>query len=371
MPPDILTLLRDPRLEFQPSNLKCTETIERDGEVGDVTFAWTINSSSENDNDNDQQHTLSVSCRGRSVGVLTSTEPAVEDDELNEEAVDDHFFDPGYTLAGRTGFQIWAGSRLLIESLTPGSNVRLLDTSPFATLQSWKHRIQAGARILELGAGTGVAGLSLAAVGAQVVLTDLPTLVDNATRPNVERNAVTKNDRVSHATSSCGKNDEETMTTYASSTECHWMQETRPLMVGQGKAGTAALDWTRPLSPAVQLMAPHIDLIIACDCVWLRSMLNSLLDTVAALCQSSNKSTGYSGECPKLFLSFQRRDNGSETLSVDTENSMFTTVEGVVQAIQSRQWTVECLAWRKVALDGKESDKEVFILAIQPVAEGG
>jgi hypothetical protein len=46
----------------------------------------------------------------------------------------------------------------------------------------------AGRRVLELGAGTGALGIAVAALGGDVVLTDLPDVVP-LTRKNVERNA--------------------------------------------------------------------------------------------------------------------------------------------------------------------------------------
>ena len=121
------------------------------------------------------------------------------------------FFDEGYTMAGTTGFKVWTGSRLLIETLVAGPwfgspsslpetvvpqqppqnnshnchrNLRRLHEIQ-QRLQQDKHPV----RILELGAGVGLVGTYLAAAtGAEVLLTDLPTLVEHAIVPNLYRN---------------------------------------------------------------------------------------------------------------------------------------------------------------------------------------
>ena len=46
-----------------------------------------------------------------------------------------------------------------------------------------------GAKVVELGSGTGIAGLACAALGAQAMLTDLPSVLESITRGNVSRNA--------------------------------------------------------------------------------------------------------------------------------------------------------------------------------------
>eukprot|EP00957_Ditylum_brightwellii_P064268 4877192-Ditylum_brightwellii.AAC.1 len=53
--------------------------------------------------------------------VLIQNKAVIKDDKLeqvNDRAVDPNFFDTGYALAGHTGFQVWAGSQLCLETLT-------------------------------------------------------------------------------------------------------------------------------------------------------------------------------------------------------------------------------------------------------------
>lgn len=46
-----------------------------------------------------------------------------------------------------------------------------------------------GKKVIELGCGTGVAGLAAALQGAHVLLTDLPSVVEGAVQRNISRNS--------------------------------------------------------------------------------------------------------------------------------------------------------------------------------------
>ena len=104
--------------KFRPSpkDFKCGEELE-DGEIGrsGVSFFCTLPKGKEIDESATQgENRLTFSCRDRSSGVLESEESAITNDEFeatqNATAVDPFFFDAGYTLAGRTGFQVWSVS---------------------------------------------------------------------------------------------------------------------------------------------------------------------------------------------------------------------------------------------------------------------
>lgn len=90
-------------------------------------------------------------------------------------------------------------------------------------------------------------------------------------------------------------------------------------------------------------------------------MLQSVFDTVESIFRASTNP-------PPLILSFQRRDakDGDESVS-------FTTVTGILNAMNDRGWSCKNLAWREVTVlkedggeDGavKEDQSEVFVFEI-------
>lgn len=206
-----------------------------------------------------------------------------------------------------------------------------------------------GARLIELGAGVGVVGTYLSAIGSQVLLTDLPTLVENAIDCNLARN--------------------EKITALISNTNTDTPAKTCPqwlpdgVQMGNGWAATFSLDWTQPLNEQLTTeQSSAIDFVVASDVVFLVSMLNSLFDTVDSIFKASSNNN------PSFILSFQRRD-----AKEGEESSSFTTVKGVMSAVEDRGWICECLAWRPVAVRKEESDgtvtdakSEVFVFEIKP-----
>jgi predicted nicotinamide N-methyase len=361
--------VRDPTLlRLPPSEIQCGEVWkergrgtppedadngdDEDDEVGSVLFWLQVSP---------LQRRLKFSCRKGSVGVLeeheilppTSAREALE--EAAYEQADPQFFDPGYTLAGATGFQIWAGTRLLIETLV------VPKASDCAQLQAIQRHLLSNnqnhhsgqphqpKRILELGAGIGVVGITLAAAvaGAHVILTDLPALVEHATQWNVHTNRSRAPPTASEAP--------------APSPPAWCTSESVLIGNDDGWATTMALDWRIPIHQQLPLpMYDNLDYIVASDCVWLVSMLDALLDTVAAIFEASE----------------------------GDESPTFTTVNRVIQTIGARGWTVECLAWRPIrvipttatnttttmeAADGTDSaepdEKEVFVFAIRAKLE--
>lgn len=309
-----------------PEGFICGERIEQDeGGLRSVIFYCNLPEMN--------GKTLEFNCREPSCGALEGDEEAatLTDDDY---VVDPNFFDGGYTMAGKTGFKVWTGTRFLIEALVwkhPSDDTRLREI---------QDTIRRGANIIELGSGVGVIGTYLAAMGARVLLTDLPTLVENAIDDNLLRNSGTL-----PFASECPK----------------WLQP-NGLPIGKGWASSTALDWTLPIKDQLpeEKMA-SIEVIVASDVVFLFEMLNALLDTVSALFKASEVHR------PTFILSFQRRD-----AKHGNKSTAFTTVDSILDSVKQRGWTIECLTWRYVTINN-DTDKglievktEVFVFDIRP-----
>ena len=254
-----------------------------------------------------------------------------------------------YALAGKTGFQVWPGTRLAVDALIfPRAGDSL-------SLQKWQRRVDVrqrgnnrdGFRVLELGAGVGVVGASLAVMGAQVLLTDLADLVKDSLHPNLVQNS----NNYQATTISSGPAENESPPDWLQ------LQSTPAVAVGKGWTAATALDWNKPLEDQLTEEQCNVDLVVACDCVWLVSMLQGLFSTVDAIFETSeNNSNLRSRRSPRLLLSFQRRDS-----------DMFTTVDQVLDEIMTHNWSVECLAWYPVSYDDEgesNTEKEVFLFEI-------
>lgn len=221
-----------------------------------------------------------------------------------------------------------------------------------------------GARVIELGSGVGVVGTYLSAVGSQVLLTDLPTLVGDAIDHNLKLNEDIR---------TIDDDDDE-----YDRAGPPWLATEGDAIrrIGRGWAAATPLDWTLPLQEQLTpLQASSIEFIVASDVIFLASMLNALLDTVDSLLKASSSSSSSSSSSlssnnnPSFLLSFQRRDaNDGE------ESAAFTTVSGFIAEIHRRGWTLDCLAWRPLTVwkessnDGTvtEDESEVFVFEIKP-----
>jgi len=110
--------LVDPsKFRRSPHNFVCGEALEEGGgSIGRSGVLFFCSFPSVANNDTIGNNRLTFQCRDRSCGVLEKQESAVTNDEFEETqnavASDPFFFERGYTLAGRTGFQVWSKSSI-------------------------------------------------------------------------------------------------------------------------------------------------------------------------------------------------------------------------------------------------------------------
>lgn len=329
-------------------SFQCREESNSNNDSNSITFICNLPSGKAD---------LQFATRSPSCGALHENEPSAqslqeEEEDEDECAVDPNFFDEGYSLAGATGFTIWTGTRLLIETLCWKSSNCSSSAEQHGDDVSTHNRLKeiqsciVKARVIELGAGVGVVGTYLAACGGNVLITDLPTLVENAIDDNLQRNSM--EDPIEES--------EMNLDAFPS-----WLGS-KAYRIGKGFANSASLDWTIPIEDQLTFdQCKSIDFIIASDVVFLVSMLTALLDTVASIFALSSANN------PSFILSFQRRD------SQDGEDSeSFTTVKRVISEVKKRGWSVDCLAWRPVTVlkerDGRvvKDMSEVFVFEIRP-----
>lgn len=286
---------------------------------------------------------LNFNCRDKSSGVLLPSEQSVtKEDTYDGPPSDPFFFEKGFYLEAKTGFQVWPGSRLMVEAFT---TCRSSSSSSSSLMEELSHNI-IGERlnILEVGAGIGVVGSCLAAAGGNVLITDLPVLVEHGIGPNLRRNGRANGGSVDEGEecirqqpcpkflldTSCALSSETTTTTNTSSFDA--------VQIGKGWAKAAVLDWFKPVEEQLALSTTSdIDVIVACDCIFLRKLANPLLTTIAAIFEHSQ----CSNNPKKFFFTFQRRNM----------MGLFIQLEELLGMIEERGWTVECVAWRDVHVE--------------------
>lgn len=214
----------------------------------------------------------------------------------------------------------------------------------------------------------GVVGTYLAARGSRVLLTDLPTLVEEAIDVNLDRNGR----RIAPPSTTTANTTASSPGDDGDGNSCPRWLGPGGTRIGRGWAAAVPLDWTRPLEGQLTTeAASSVEFVVASDVVFLTSMLNALFDTVGSIFEAS-ASVG-----PSLVLCFQRRDAAEDDCddgggSGDIAGASFTTATGVIAAAEGRGWSVDCLAWRPVTVRKEtggivaDDESEVFLLEIRP-----
>jgi len=297
---------------------------------------------------------LNFNCQDKSSGVLLPSEPEAlskADDAENDNMSDPFFFEKGFYLEAKTGFQPWPGTRLMIEAFTCMNSERMV---------YWQTRLASNdLTILEVGAGVGIVGACLAAVGGIVLVTDLPVLVEHSIGPNLKRNE----HRVKEG-DACGKHLD------------FFLESHEYSRIEDGWAQAVVLDWFRPMSEQL----PHktsssIDVIVACDCMWMRKLIDPLFSVITTLFQQSLKETSF-------LFTYQRRNilfsvittlfqqslkETSFLFTYQRRNMMgvFIGMEELLERIEQRGWGVECIAWRTIAVEG-DGEQDLYLFEITP-----
>jgi predicted nicotinamide N-methyase len=200
-----------------------------------------------------------------------------------------------------------------------------------------------GRRVLDLGSGTGLAGLAAAACGAHVLLTDLPSVCERSLQPNLQRNAASDAAGEAEGPSDAGLAAQGAAgpageTTAASGPRGPWP---RSLPVGPfgGSAAVMPLDWTEPLGAQAASGGcdPHdAELLLACDTIWLGELFGAFVALVAGLLAA-----GRGRACLLAFV--ERAGEGSQ---------LFVRKEAVPEAFAARGCTVRTLVAEDVGVDG-------------------
>jgi hypothetical protein len=210
-------------------------------------------------------------------------------------------FQGGVTVAGRdiliqefvnlpgagTGVTAWDGALLLARYLEVcSSNVR-------------------GCRVLELGAGCGVVGITAAALGAQsVLMTDLPCVL-----PLLESNICRNRDLITTDS-----------TNYAISMQC-----------------CECDSYQQPLNSRIMDFSANV--ILVADCLWIQELVEPLLTTLHSLVTTSSSTLtrdtgedtndGNGGDDAHVLISYQRRGKGTHEAFWKGLCELFSSIESV------------------------------------------
>jgi len=187
-----------------------------------------------------------------------------------------------------TGVTVWDGAVLM---------ARYLEVCPTATVQ--------GKRVLEMGAGCGIAGLTAACLSASaVLLTDLPYVLP-LLQSNIDRNRHI----VQHGT-----------TTTAGAEACQSVE-------------CCECDWYQQrLNPKIVAYRPQV--IIVADCVWIHSLVEPLLRTLQGLLmaqqqlQQESRAPADSNNVHVIF-SYQRRGKAAHETFWKGLERLFSSIETV------------------------------------------
>ncbi len=142
----------------------------------------------------------------------------------------------------------------------------VVENPDYFPLGSWKNK-----RVLELGSGCGLVGLRLAALGAHVVMTDVPQVLELTCR-NVQANLA---------------------------------------VISSGSVCTEPLTWGQPLSERLVSLktCEGFDWVVGSDIVYHEHLFDSLASTLRDVCGSKSQVETIWDRCFNISFSFHTGDN--------------------------------------------------------------
>ncbi|KAI9220102.1 hypothetical protein BC828DRAFT_384353 [Blastocladiella britannica] len=215
-------------------------------------------------------------------------------EDADDDAFDPNFFDEGYSLAAQTAYSVWEGAAFLLAFLQRSDEPCAVTLRVLlgAVLPSRPHQLTIGTndaaqpvvqllppqRIVELGSGTGAAGLGLALLGCQVLLTDVAPVVESM-RNNIASNA----QPYPSPASPFGPLVSSVVADAPPATS--WMPDARA--VGAGWAAAQSLNWMFPLSAQRSPADPcAARVVLATETTWLRELVDPFVGMTAVLLAS-------------------------------------------------------------------------------------
>mmetsp|Transcript_7746 Transcript_7746/g.19262 ORF Transcript_7746/g.19262 Transcript_7746/m.19262 type:complete len:382 (+) Transcript_7746:206-1351(+) len=319
--------------------------IDEDDDAGPVIFHVALPSSTPQ-----QSLTrLTFRCHDRSTGVLLPSEneeiSPLSSQNAREGGFDPLFFEKGFSLEAKTGFQVWPGSRLMVEAFA---------LSTLGELTTKGEPLN----ILEVGAGIGLVGTCLAVAGHHVLVTDLPLLVDHGIAANLRNNRLDSGDEEAAPPSFVAHwhPEGELPSTQVDSDDEDWdcdpyHRAGTPVPVGKGWATAVPLDWRSPLRE--QLSSETLastDIMVGCDCMFLRALIDPILSVVGQFFASSRSSS------PAFYFTYERRNM----------MGLFIGLEELLHKIRSETgWIVDLVAWRTIHVEG-DGDHDLHIFRLSP-----